>query len=166
VLSVVMKRIAVALISSCVGLVAGTGIAHSVIAVMNHLATDGPYFPAPLVAFGFVALPIGVLRLVVQTAVVACEVVAWRALGHRLWVIGVPGGLAAGLVWHLVLGILRDRVVDAVGLRRARCRPGAVVFGCHWLASRMVLHGVREAKGPFRRDVIARAERLEGGHRG
>src|SRR5712692_8268027 len=80
-LLIVIKKIAVVLVSSGVGLVAGTIVATPVIAVMNYRATDGPYFPAPLVALGLLALPIGCLLFLMQASVVAYEAIARRSLG-------------------------------------------------------------------------------------
>jgi hypothetical protein len=51
------------------GLVTGTVIATPAISLTNYFATDGPYFPAPLVALGFLTLPISSLLFFIQACV-------------------------------------------------------------------------------------------------
>jgi hypothetical protein len=131
-----VRLIVVALIASGAGLLAGTVMAPPVIAVANHLAADGPYFPTPLVAFGLVALPIGVLLLLIQGGLVADEAAAGRTPGQRLWALGVAGGLVAGLVWYLVLAPSRTHAWMLWTLGGLGVCQGLVVVGCRWLAAR------------------------------
>ena len=135
-----MKRIATALAFSCLGVVAGTVAATPVIAIANRLASDGPYFPAPLVAVALVALPIGVLLFLIQTAVVAYEAKALHSMGHGLLWLGVPSGLAAGLSWYLFLASSRVSSGMLWGVGGIGVFQASVVFGCHWIEYRMGRH--------------------------
>lgn len=136
-MSKVIQKIVLTVTAYGVGLVVGTLAATPVIAFANAQATDGPNFPAPMVAFGFIALPIGFLLLIVQAAVAAYELVAKRSPGNTLLVIGVVSGLIAGLVWYVFLSGARIEI----GMLIAACVIGIVqgvaVFGCHWIAHRL-----------------------------
>src|SRR6266487_2790715 len=136
---VLIKKISVALVSFCVRLVTGTVVATPVIAAANYLATDGPYFSAPLVAFGFLALPIGFLLFLIQASLIAYEVIAKRSLGNILLVLGLLGGFAAGTLWYFFLAssqIYSWMLLAVVGLGVFQA---LVVFGCHWLAYKWTL---------------------------
>jgi hypothetical protein len=113
----------------------------------NHLATDGPYFPAPLVAVGFVALPIGVLLLLIQATVVAYEATTGRSLGHGLWAVGVADGFAAGLVSYLVMASSRTHAWMLWTLVGLGVCQGLVEFGCHWLAAGRKAPGAHKPRG-------------------
>lgn len=132
---ILIKKIAVALISSSVGLVSTTVIATPFIAVANYVATDGPYFPAPLVALGLLAMPIGFLLFLIQAGVVAYEVIAKQSLGNILLVLGLVGGLAIGILWLLFLASSPINTWILLVGGGLGVLQGFVVFGCHWLAS-------------------------------
>jgi uncharacterized YccA/Bax inhibitor family protein len=104
---------------------------------MNYLATDGPYFPAPLVASGFLALPIGFLLLLIQALVVAYEVIARRALGNTLLLLGVIGGLAVGIIWYLVLASFQSKAWMLLATCGLAVFQALLVFGCHWIAYKL-----------------------------
>jgi hypothetical protein len=147
VLSVVIRKIVVALIASCAGPICRDRDGHPRDRGDEPCGPGRTPFPAPLVALGSIALPIGVLLLVVQAFVVAYEVVAGCALGNRLWGIGVAGGLTVGLAWHRVLASSATALWMPWALGGLGVFQAAVAFCCHWLASGGALHGVRGPKG-------------------
>jgi hypothetical protein len=93
------------------------------------------------------ALPIGFLLLPVQASAIAYEVVAKQSLGHRRLLIGARSGLGAGLVWYLFLASSKSNAWMPWALGGLGAFQALVVFGCHWLACRMELHGVGETRG-------------------
>jgi hypothetical protein len=133
---IIFKKAIVVLVAAGLGLAAGTVAATPPIAIANSLATDGPYFPAPLVALGFVALPISGFLFVLQLGVAAYEVLTRRALGRALLVIGLVGGLAAGLIWYLMLAASQADWGMQAALGGAGAIQGLCVFGGHWLAGK------------------------------
>jgi hypothetical protein len=75
------------------------------IAVINYLVQDGPYFPAPLVAFGLLALPVGIWLFLFQLLFVAYDTFTRRVVEKTLFVPGILSGAAAGTLWYLVLAV-------------------------------------------------------------
>lgn len=130
-----IKKIAVVWIAFCAGLVGGTLAATPVIAVMNFQATDGPYFPAPLVAFVLLALPISIMLFPIQILVLVYEAAAGRSLNNKLLILGLIAGLAAGSLW---CNMLTPSTIIDPWMLAALCGLGflqaELVFGCHWLA--------------------------------
>ena len=128
----VIKKSCVVLLSSGVGLVGATVVATPAIAAMNYLATDGPYFPALLVAFGLLALPIGCMLLLMQALTVAYEVIRGRGLGSALLLVGVIGGLATGIAWYHVLESSRSSTWMLLAVAGLGVFQATLVFGCQW----------------------------------
>ena len=131
-----VKKLLTLISSSLAGLVVGGGAATVVIAVLNFLAEDGPYFPAALVAF-FLAAPVSGLLAALQICVLVYE---WRK-GTRLgWILtgfALVGGLGGGFGLHQLLispyadtlDLLRLAIFLGCGLL-----AGLAVFGTHWLS--------------------------------
>lgn len=134
---IVVKKALVVLVSTGLGVLAGTLAATPPIALWNSQATDGPYFPAPLVALGFVALPIGLLLFFLQVVITVYEVLARRAMGNTLLLIGICGGLVAGLLLALALAGSQSDWQLPVVLGGAGVIQGLGVFGGHWLANKL-----------------------------
>lgn len=107
------------------------------IALLNDLAADGPYFPAPLVAFGFFALPIGFLLFLIQVLVVGYEIIARRALGNILLFLGAIAGLAVGSIWYFVLTSSLADFWMLLAVSGSGVFQGLLVFGCHWIAYKL-----------------------------
>jgi hypothetical protein len=114
-------------------MVGGTIVVTPLIALGNYLATDGPYFPAPLVALGFFALPVGFLLLPIQVLLVAYQVITRKALGQFLLLIFVISGLIAGFIWSLVLTSGRIIGVMLIVDSLFAVFQALLVFGCHWI---------------------------------
>ena len=133
----VLKKILILLLSCGIGLAAGTTAAAPVIAVMNYRAVDGPIFPAPLVAFGFLALPIGLLLFLIQVLAVTIEAFTQKPLGKAWLLTGGIGGLAAGFLWYQVLASSQATSWMLLALCAMGVFQGLIVFGCHWVAARL-----------------------------
>jgi len=129
----VVKKAGLISVSSLLGVIMGTAIATPIIALMNHLATDGPIFPPPLVAFGLLALPVAVLLLIAQVVLVIYEIAANRSLGNTWPLLAIPAGSLAGFAWYLALKSSQSTpwfalALAAIGVLQATC-----VFCCHWV---------------------------------
>lgn len=133
-----LLKTAVALASAGAGLLAGTLLATPALALLNALATEGPYFPAPLVAFGLLALPISVLLVPVQVLLVAYETMYLRDLGRWLLPLVVAAGSLAGFGWFLGLQSPRASAWLLIGLLALGVLQAGVVFGLYWLAERLL----------------------------
>jgi hypothetical protein len=125
--------------SSGIGLAAGVIVVTPLIALMNFRAQDGPIFPAPLVAFAVVA-PVSILLFIIQGLVLLYEWLLRRFLLKKLLLIGLVGGLAAGLTpYFLAVAPYQSESVLWALLAFAGLGifMGLTVFGCHWTANRV-----------------------------
>ena len=132
---IVFQKIVVVLFSSCIGMIGGTVVTTPVIALMNYLATDGPYFPPPLIAWAFFALPIAFLLLPIQVLLVISEAISRKALKKKpLLLLAVTAGLGTVIIWNVVLAsspiIFWMLIVNCIcGVFQA-----SLVFTSHWIA--------------------------------
>jgi hypothetical protein len=132
-----IKKILLLVGSSGIGVVVGTALPTPVILMLNASAPDGPYFPAPLVALGFLALPIGAWLLLVQGAVVGFEALRRRHLGNVVLLIGIASGLIIGAVWYFVLASSAVNLWGLLAVSVSGSVQALTVFGCHWVAYRI-----------------------------
>jgi len=133
---VILKKAALVSLSSLVGVIAGTAFATPAIALMNYLATDGPIFPPPLVALGFLALPVAVLLLIMQVLIVTYEIVANRALGNAWPLLSLAAGSVAGFTLYLALRSSQSGLPFALALIMFAVLQAICVFSCHWVADK------------------------------
>ena len=133
-----MKIILKLLSSSLLSLIAGGVVVTPWIALMNYLAEDGPIFPAPLVAF-LVVLPIIAVLFVVQAGGLLYEWIKKRNLGSTWIIIGLAGGLGAGLLFYLVLvGPYQEEILwpILIPLGVTGCLMGLAAAGSQWILSK------------------------------
>jgi hypothetical protein len=132
-----IKKLIVMLFSAWAGLIAGTVAGIPLIAVINYLAQDGPYFPAPLVAFALLALPIGALLFFFQLLFTVCETFTSRVVEKTLFLPGILGGAAAGALWYSVLASSEFKFSMLLAVVAISSLQAFVVFGCHWIGSKL-----------------------------
>ena len=140
-----IKKLVVMLFSAWAGLIAGTVAGTPLIAVINYLAQDGPYFPAPLVAFGLLALPIGALLFLFQLLFVAYETFTRRVAEKTYFVLGILGGAAAGTLWYSVMAASEFKFSMLLAVVAISSLQAFVVFGCHWIASKLNIAPIYQA---------------------
>jgi hypothetical protein len=132
----ILTKIIAAAVSSSIGLVAGDLVASLPIAVMYYLATDGPIFPAPLVAL-LVVVPITLLLLLVQGMVVAFELISHTTVGLTLLPIGFAAGIGGGWSLYAVLVAPYGAHVGwLLGLGALGAFQGVLVFASQSMISR------------------------------
>lgn len=138
-LMIAFKKILVLIFSAGIGYLAGGMVVTPVIAIMNYLAQDGPIFPAPMVAF-VVAAPVSLILFLIQGIAMAYEWIAKRLLGNKLLLIGLAGGLAAGLsLFFMLVAPFQSRFDygELIAFGGLGIFQGLVVFGCHWIAYKL-----------------------------
>ena len=134
---VVIKKLAITLLSSLAGLFTGTVSATPFIAWMNYLATDGPIFPPPLVAFGLIALPMGILIFVAQIILVIFELFSRRSMNTGLIPIAILSGSTIGALWYLILDPRHVYQSSLLALVVSGVLQALTVFACHWMANKL-----------------------------
>lgn len=130
-----VKKVALVIVASIAGMVVGTTLATPFIAIANYLAVDGPIFPPPLVAFGFLALPVGFLLFLVQGALVGCEFVLKNASFWNLLLLAGVAGSAVGLTWHFALDPTEPNALSWLALVAFGVIQALAVFGVHAVAN-------------------------------
>ncbi|HEX9796553.1 MAG TPA: hypothetical protein VGA52_06135 [Anaerolineales bacterium] len=133
---ILLTKAALALLAAGSGLLVGTLAATTPLAVLNHLATDGPLLPPQLVAFGMLAAPIGILLMPAQVVLVGYELLYLRDAGGRLLLMAPLAGLLAGFGWFQVLRSDQASAPLLAGLLALGIMQAAAVFGLHWLVDR------------------------------
>jgi hypothetical protein len=130
-----IKKLALVIGASTAGVFVGTVAATPFIALANYLATDGPIFPPPLVAFGLLALPVGFLLFLVQSVLVVVEL-TWKNLSPwNLLVLAAIAGTAVGLMWHLALDPHAANGLSWLALGAFGLIQALAVFGVHAFAN-------------------------------
>jgi hypothetical protein len=136
---VVIRNFFILAVSTSLGLLGGGIPATIVIAWMNFKATDGPIFPAPMVAF-FVVAPISIILFLVQFAALIYEARTKNDLGSVLLGVGLICGLGSGMALYLLVIDPYQSQTQILGLI-SYCGLGAmmgfIVFGFHWLTHRI-----------------------------
>jgi 4-amino-4-deoxy-L-arabinose transferase-like glycosyltransferase len=112
-------------------------VASPLIWYANATATDGPYFPPPLVALGFIALPYAGLLFPLQLIVVVYEFIRKKPLGIPLFIVGAIGGLVTGFIWYSVMKSNQIETSMILLLFGVAIMQALVVFGCHWIAGKL-----------------------------
>src|SRR5438445_11807482 len=84
------------ILSTLCGMLPAGLVATAYFAVANLRANDGPYFPPPLLAL-LVVIPVAVLLLPLQVAVLTCRRITGHATLRGGWLLGTFGGVTAGL---------------------------------------------------------------------
>jgi hypothetical protein len=134
---IVLKKAGIVFVSSVIGLMAGVAIAAPVIASMNYLGNDGPFFPPPLVALGFLALPVSFLLLPVQIVAVGFELVSKRSIRGAWFLLALAGGAGAGLAWSFLLNPTPPDLVLPSALMVFGILQALLAFSVHWVGSRL-----------------------------
>ena len=119
--------------SAVMGFIAGTIMVTPVIAVMNYLANDGPIFP-PVLAAMLVVVPVGMMIFIAQVISVSFELMAKRILKNSLLVIGLAGGVLAGLALYGMLHSSQSTATQLTVFMAYGGIHGLVVFGFHRIA--------------------------------
>ena len=128
-----LKRTVITLLSFLLSVIAGTFTATPTIAWLNYTGTDGPTFPAPLVAFGFVALPIGILLLLLSGLFIVWELALKKELTLRLLPISILMGALLGGLWLRILDPTSLDPLMLITLMTAGMVQAGAVFAIHWL---------------------------------
>lgn len=130
-----VKKIALVIAACTAGVFVGTAMATPFIALANYLATDGPIFPPPLVAFGFLALPVGFLLFLLQGVLVGYELIWKDASVRGLVLVAAIVGPAVGLTWHYALDPNSANGWSWLALGAAGLVQAVSVFGVHAIAN-------------------------------
>lgn len=123
----------------------GAGVLVAVIVVspfiwyMNVTGNDGPNFPPPLVALGFVGLPYAFLLFPIHLVVALYEFFSRKSLGFLLLVIATLNGLLAGFLWSLILKSSQTEIIFVLSLVGVALIQSFVVFGSYWLVDKFAL---------------------------
>ena len=129
--------------SGGVGLATAAGVAAAVVLVSpyvwyaNAMANDGPYFPPPLVALGFLGLPYAVLLLPGLLAAALYEIISRKTLGWLLGAIALANGLLAGSLWYLVMRSSQSDGWLVLMIFGTALIQSGVASGCYWLVNRL-----------------------------
>jgi hypothetical protein len=130
-----IKKLALVIGASTAGVLAGTVAGTPFIAFANYLATDGPIFPPPLVAFGLLALPVGFLLFLVQGVLVGVELIWKNTSVWHLLLLAPIAGSAVGLAWHFALDPHETNRLSWLALGAFGLIQALAVFGVHAIAN-------------------------------
>ena len=139
-------------ISAGAGFVAAVLITSPFIWIANMTAVDVPYFPPPLVAIGFFALPYGILLFPLQAMVILYEFFQKKKLGLGLLIIGIVGGAFAGILWYFVIKSSQLEAWMAILLIGVAFIQSFVVFGFHLIANQLNI-GHLDTQKPFSKNT-------------
>jgi hypothetical protein len=149
-----VKALCCLVASAIVGFLPAGFLATLAIAVLNYLATDGPYFPPPLVAL-LVVVPLALALLPFQLAGLLWYGSTDRTGLRAAWTLGALGGLVAGtLVGYVLFGSERPDIGNALIVGIGLVEGGtALVSGAYlrrWLGPGGVRGQPRRAQRPQR----------------
>jgi len=137
-------KIIVLLFSAGAGFVITTVVTTPFIWFAYARANDGPIFPAPLVAIGFIAFPLGVLLFPMQVIVTLFEFFRKKLLGIELLFLGFVSGVLAGFVWYSALKTSRITSQEIFLLFGIAMLQACVVFGFHMIANKLKIGNFRQ----------------------
>lgn len=121
------------LFAAATGMFATIIVATPIFWYMNETANDGPLFPPPLVALGFLALPYAVLLFPLQALTALYELLRKQSPGLVSFLVGITNGLLAGFLWSLVLNSSLTQPSFVAALVGGAVLQSLTAVGVSWL---------------------------------